>query len=161
MLSDFAEILEHRGGIAACALVVRELPSTLLREHLDDPTAMKFLLRLFLGAIPPLAIYTAALSRAARVEEIVLITFWTLCILAALLKTRCRGLSCLVRTMLASIAGLLLPLAFINSYQPMTPGLSTLLIPLSMLALTIGLIFAAYARLVMEGLVVKNSRTTT
>src|SRR5688572_6458591 len=100
MLSDSAEILEHRGGIAACALVVRELPSTLLREHLDDPTAMTFLLRLLLCSIPPLAICTAALSRAARVEEFALITFWTLCILGALVKTRCRGPSCLVRTML-------------------------------------------------------------
>ena len=57
-----------------------------------------------------------------------------------------------MRTMGASVLGMLLPLALINFYQPMTPGFFSLAAPLGLLAMTIGLILGVFARLIMEGL---------
>jgi hypothetical protein len=47
---------------------------------------------------------------------------------------------------------MLLPLALINAYQPMSPGWLSLALPLGLLAMTIGLILGLLARLMMEGL---------
>ena len=63
--------------------------------------------------------------------------------------------------MLASVVGMLLPLALINTYQPMLPSFINLVAPLTVLALTVGLIFATYARLVMEGLAFTSARSTS
>jgi len=57
--------------------------------------------------------------------------------------------------------GMLLPMAIINLYQPMIPGFLSLAIPFAVLAATVGLIFAAVARLVMEGLTFKSIRSAT
>jgi hypothetical protein len=157
MLDTFNDLLHHHGPLLASSTVLRELPPTLLREHLDDPTTLSHVLRLIFSPLPAIALYIAALTRIQKIEELFVFTCWTLSILAALYLTRCRGLDCLLHTTLASILGLLLPLAFINTWQPMHPGLISLAPPLTILALTVGLILSSYARLIMEGFAFTSS----
>ena len=59
--------------------------------------------------------YLAIVSHTQKFEELVLFTFWLICILTALWQTRCRGRECLVRTMVCSVVGMLLPLAIIKT----------------------------------------------
>jgi hypothetical protein len=159
MLDTFSDLMHHRGPLLASSLILREFFSTLFREHLDDPASLARLIRLLLCLLPPLAIYAAVLAHIRNVEEFAFFTFWLICILVSFWQTRCRGRECLVRTMLMSVVGMLLPLAFINTYQPMLPGFFSLAGPLAVLGLTVGLIFSTYARLVMEGLALKTNRS--
>jgi len=159
MLATFSDILEDRGRRCAFLVVLCELIPSLLREHLDDSSSFVFSIRLLLCALPPLGIYFAIVFHTQKFDELALFTFWLICILAALWQTRCRGRECLLRTMIASVVGMLFPLAIINLYQPMLPSFASLAVPFAMLAVTVGLIFAAYARLVMEGISVTSCRS--
>ena len=71
----------------------------------------------------------AAVPDAHSFDEYFLSTSWTLCILASLYLTRCRGRRCLVRTTLASVLGMLLPMTIINLHHPMDPSLTMSLFP--------------------------------
>ncbi len=159
MLTTFSNILEDRGRRCGLFIILCELIPSLLREHLDDPSSLIFSIRLLLSALAPLGIYFAIVSHAQKFDELALFTFWLICILTALWQTRCRGRECLIRTMLSSVVGMLLPLAIINFYQPLLPSFLSLAAPLAVLAMTIGLIFGAYARLIMEGLSFTSSRS--
>ena len=152
MLATFSQVLEGRGGLSAALLILRELLPTLFREHLDDPANLVRVIRWMLAAVPALLIYAAAVGRVQHVEEFILSTFWLMCILTAFWKSGCRGRICLRRTMAASVLGMLLPLALINWYQPMSPGFFSLAGPFALLAMTLGLILAVFARLIMEGI---------
>jgi len=161
MLATFADLLDDRGPLVASSLILREFCSTLFREHLDDPASLAHLIRVLLCPLPPVVIYATVLGHVRNFEEFAFFTFWLICILASFWQTRCRGRECLVRTMLASVVGMLLPLALINIYQPMHPSFVSLVAPLTVLALTVGLIFATCARLVMEGLAFTSARSTS
>ena len=152
MLQDFSQVLDERGPLDASLLVCREILPTLLREHLDDPANLLGLIRWMLAAIPALLVYAFAIGRVQHVEEFVLSTFWLICILVAFWKTGCRGRIFLVRTVAASTVGTLLPLALINAWQTISPGFFSLATPFGLLAMTIGLILALLARLIMEGI---------
>jgi hypothetical protein len=161
MLTTFSDILDDRGRRSGLFLILCELIPSLLREHLDEPASLIFSIRALLCALPPLAIYSAIVSHAKSFDEIALFTFWLICILTAFRQTGCRGRECLIRTMAFSVVGMLLPLAIINLFQPMFPGFLSLAAPFAVLAITIGLIFAAFARLIMEGLSLKSTRSAT
>jgi hypothetical protein len=152
MLETFSQILADQGPLAALLMILSELFPTLLHEHLDDSENLSRLIRRMLCPIPALILYAIAVRRVQHLEEFVLCTFWLICLLAALWKSGCRGRVCLLRTMGASILGMLLPLALINSYQAMTPGFFSLAVPIGLFAMTIGLILGLFARLIMEGL---------
>ena len=152
MLETVSNVLEQQGAGAASLLVLRELIPTLLREHLDDPANLAALVRRMLCPLPALLIYSAAIARVQRMEEFVLSTFWLICMLSAFWRSGCRGRVCLMRSMAASVVGMLLPLGLISSYQAMTPGFFSLAAPLGLLAMTVGLILGVFARLIMEGL---------
>jgi len=161
MLTTFSDVLEDRGRRSGLFLILCELIPSLLREHLDDPASLIFSIRALLCALPPLAIYFAIVSHAKTFDEIALFTFWLICILAAFRQTGCRGRECLIRTVVLSVVGMLLPLAIINLYQPMIPGFLSLAAPFAVLAITIGLIFAAFARLIMEGISFRSCRSSS
>ena|SRR6266850_1983906 len=161
MLVAFSDLLDDRGPVLASSIIFREFVSTLFREHLDDPASIAHFIRALLCPLPPVVIYSAVLAHVRNFEEFAFFTFWLICILASFWQTRCRGRECLVRAMLASAVGMLLPLALINTYQPMLPSFISLAAPLAVLALTVGLIFATCARLVMEGLAFTSARSTS
>ncbi len=155
MLTTFSDVLQDRGRRCGFFLIICDLIPSLLREHFDDPSSFIFSIRLLLCCLPPLGIYFAIVSHTQNFEELALFTFWLICILTALWQTRCRGRECLIRTMVCSVVGMLLPLAIINVYQPMFPSFLSLAVPLAILAMTVGLTFAAFARLMMEGISLK------
>jgi hypothetical protein len=157
MLDTFTDLLEQHGPVLASLLILREFIPTLLREHLDDPANLSRLIRQTFCPLPALILYAAAVSRVQHVEEFALITFWLICILSSFWNTGCRGRICLARTAAASVVGMLLPLALISTWQPMIPGLLSLAFPVVLLAMTVGLILAALARLTMEGVGPKRS----
>jgi len=155
MLETFSELLNYHGPVVASLLILREFFPTLLREHLDDPSSIGRLIRGMLCPIPVLIIYAASIARVENVEEFALSTFWLICILAAFWNTGCRGVECLLRTMGASVLAMLLQLALINGYQPMIPGFLSLAVPFGLLSMTVGLVLAVLARLIMEGINLK------
>jgi hypothetical protein len=158
MLDAFSQLIDHHGPLLASILILREFVPTLLREHFDDPASLARLIRQILCPLPALILYAAALARVQHLEEFALLTFWLICILTAFWNTGCRGRLCLLRTSAASVIGMLLPLALINTYQPMFPGFLSLAAPLALFAATVGLILAAFARLTMEGLALNWTR---
>jgi hypothetical protein len=111
MLAAFSDLLDDRGPLLASSIILREFLFTLFREHLDDPASLAHFIRVLLCPLPPVAIYTAVLAHIRNFEGFALFTSWLICILASFWQTRSRGRDCLVRTMLASVVGMLLPLA--------------------------------------------------
>jgi len=158
MLAAFADTRDERGLVAALSLLIGDLLPTLLREHLEDSSSLVFIIRALLCALPPLILYTVAVAHVQNIDEFALLTFWLICIFAAYWQTGCRGRACLLRTMIASVGGMLFPLWLISFYQPMFPGFISLAAPLGVLAMTVGLILAALARLAMEGLSFRSTQ---
>jgi hypothetical protein len=158
MLAAFSDLLNDFGPLPAISVLLREFLRSLFREHSDDPSSLVFAIRALLCPLPPMILYAIVLANVRDFDEFFFFTFWLICILASFWQTGCRGRAFLARTMLASLLGVLFPLALINLYHPMIPGLISLATPLALLAVTVGLIFAAYARVIMEGLTFKSIR---
>ena len=155
MLETFSRVLDEQGPLFASLLILRELLPTLFREHLDDPANLNRLIRRMLCPIPAMILYATSIARVQHIEEFALSTFWLICILASFWKNGCRGRVCLIRTVTASVMGMLFPLALINAWQSMSPGFFSLVVPVALRATTLGLILGLLARLTMEGIKLK------